>query len=310
MQAVTYRTANSYRGMLFIAMTAFLWGTVGVASKGIHEAAYTNALSLSFFRLALSTPVFLLACRHLVGPRMLAIERRDLWIVMVMGVSLAIHQITYFAAVEALGVMVAVLVAICSAPVVVALLSALLLGERMTHRVLLALVCALGGTALLVAQPDTASVKPITFGGVLLALAAGSSYAVVALCSRSLAGNYHPLQPISIAFVLGTILVLPFVLFTGGGLALSYPPQGWLLLLYIGMLPTALAYLLFVSGLRTTTATVASIITLLEPLTSTVLAWFIFREQLGPRGVQGAILLLAAMMLLLWQPSRPRQAGV
>jgi DME family drug/metabolite transporter len=185
----------------------------------------------------------------------------------------------------------------------VALLSSVLLGERLTLRVLLALACALGGTVLLVGQPDESAMQQVSVGGVLLALGAGGSYAVLALCSRALAGNYHPLQPISIAFSLGALLLLPFALLTGGGLVLNYPPQGWLLLLYLGLLPTVLGYLLFVWGLRTTTATVASIATLLEPLTSALLAWLIFREQLGPQGLQGAALLLVALSLLLWRPA-------
>jgi DME family drug/metabolite transporter len=47
-----------------------------------------------------------------------------------------------------------------------------------------------------------------------------------------------------------------------------------------------------------TTATVASIITLLEPLTATVLAWLLFDEQLGLLGLLGAALLLGAIWLL------------
>jgi len=78
----------------------------------------------------------------------------------------------------------------------------------------------------------------------------------------------------------------------------SYPTAGWLLLLHLGLLPTALAYVLFLFAMRHTSATVASIVTLLEPLTSTVLAWALFGEQLGPLGLPGALLLLGAIGLL------------
>ena len=57
--------------------------------------------------------------------------------------------------------------------------------------------------------------------------------------------------------------------------------------------------LLFLRGLRSTSATAASVLTLLEPLTSTVLAWALFGERLGPAGLLGAALLLGAMGLLL-----------
>jgi DME family drug/metabolite transporter len=50
--------------------------------------------------------------------------------------------------------------------------------------------------------------------------------------------------------------------------------------------------------MRYTTATVASITTLLEPMTSTLLAWLFFKEQLTLLGLLGGILLLGAIVLL------------
>jgi DME family drug/metabolite transporter len=72
-------------------------------------------------------------------------------------------------------------------------------------------------------------------------------------------------------------------------------------LLYLGLVPTALAYWLFLNGLRHTPATTASILTLAEPLTSTVLAALLFGERLAPLGLLGAALLLAAMGVLIWR---------
>jgi DME family drug/metabolite transporter len=88
------------------------------------------------------------------------------------------------------------------------------------------------------------------------------------------------------------------------GFVLSYPVSGWVLLLYLGLVPTVLAYVLFLEGIRHTTATAASITTLLEPLTSTLLAWLFFKEQLGVFGLLGAMLLLGAIVLLFRNASR------
>jgi DME family drug/metabolite transporter len=51
-------------------------------------------------------------------------------------------------------------------------------------------------------------------------------------------------------------------------------------------------------GMASTTATVASIITLIEPLTATVLAWLLFGERLSVVGLFGAGVLLGAIGLL------------
>lgn len=286
--------AEARRGLVLIVLAAVMWGTVGIATKQLYTIADTNALSIGFFRLALATPALLAACWYLLGRQALRIPLRDLGFMMLIGGAMALYQVCYFAAIARVGVAIAVLVTLCTAPVMVALLSALLLRERLGRAVLLALACALLGTGLLVGGGSSAATDvQQTLAGIGLALGSAFGYTVVALCSRTLAGRYHPLQPITVGFAAGALLLLPFAL--ASGLALAYPPAGWLLLLHLGLVPTALAYALFLAGMRHTTATVASIATLVEPLTSTALAWLLFGERLGALGLLGAALLLVAI---------------
>ncbi len=295
------------RGLLLVAMAAISWGTVGIASKAIYEllgdSTFAVSLSMSFFRLALSVPPLFLACWYLLGMRTLHILRSDLKWIGLIGLAMALYQVCYFAAIARIGVTVAVLVALCLAPVIVVLLSAGFLGERVTPRVLVALGGALVGTILLIGPPQSVATSPQMLQGVGLAVGAACSYAIITLCSRLLAGRYHPLQPIAIGFGIGAVLLLPFVFIAG--LVITYPPAGWIWLLHLGLVPTALGYTLFLAGMRYTTATVASITTLLEPLTSALLAWIIFDERLGFLGVIGALLLLGTMVLL-YVPVRRR----
>jgi DME family drug/metabolite transporter len=154
---------------------------------------------------------------------------------------------------------------------------------------------ALAGVCLLVQLPDGGGEGSAALG-VALALGSALGYAVMTLCGRTLAGRYHPLQPLTLAVGVGALALLPAALATG--LTLSYPPLGWALLLYLGVGPTALAYALFLLGMRSTTAVGASVVTLVEPLTAAVLAWLLFGERLGPLGLVGAALLLGAVILL------------
>lgn len=81
---------------------------------------------------------------------------------------------------------------------------------------------------------------------------------------------------------------------------LNYPAQGWLRLGYLGLLPTAVGYGLFYMGMRTTSAAAASIATLLEPLTSTIIAVTMLHEPLSPQALLGGGLLMLAMSVLLF----------
>jgi len=288
---------ESRRGLIMIAVAAVLWGTVGIATRALYDLSDTNPLSVGFLRLALSLPALGLACWYVQGRAMFRVGGRDLILMVLTGAMLALYQVCYFASIARVGVTVAVLVTLCIAPVLVALLAAIFLRERLTGRVLLSLAGALAGTVLLVGiHREGGAEQWRTIEGVLLALGSALGYAVVALCSRSLAGRYHPLQSTTIGFAVGALVLLPWALATG--LVLSYPIAGWALLIHLGLVPTALGYWLFFSAMRTTPATVASIATLLEPLTSTILAALLFGEQLSSTGLVGAALLLGAMALL------------
>src|SRR5258705_2789050 len=150
--------ARSRYGLLLIVLAAVLWGTVGTAVKIIYGLAETNPLSIGFFRLAFSVPVLLAACWHTLGRRMFRITPRDLGIMLLMGAFMAFYQVCYFAAIARVGVAIAVLVTLCTAPVMVALLSALLLRERLTGGIVLAPGFPLAGTAMI------ACVRPGTRG--------------------------------------------------------------------------------------------------------------------------------------------------
>ena len=69
---------TSRRDFLFIVCASVSWGTVGVANQALYGSGATNALSLTFLRLAIATPLFFLASWISLGRRLFHIKRRDL----------------------------------------------------------------------------------------------------------------------------------------------------------------------------------------------------------------------------------------
>ncbi|VEP13453.1 conserved membrane hypothetical protein [Hyella patelloides LEGE 07179] len=284
-------------GLLMVMFAAILWGTVGVVVQTIYTQSATNPLSIGFFRLAISVPVLFLACVRTLGWKMFQIAKRDLALMVLTGVMTAFSQVCYFASISYIGVAAATLIAICTAPIWVALLASLLLRERFTLAILLALMCAVGGTILLVdVQTSQITVQAHTVFGVFLALSSALGYSSFTLCSRFLARRNHPLQSLTVGLLAGAIFLLAIAL--SSGLVIQYSFIGWISLLYLGTVTTALAYLLYFSGMRHTPATIASIATLLEPLTSTILAWWLLGEKLNSLSFVGGILLLIAIAIL------------
>lgn len=290
-------------GFWSILLAAIIWGTVGVGTRALYGFTEANPASVGFLRLAVAAPVLMLVAAWATRQRLWQVPPRDAALMAVIGVTMAAYQIFYFTAITYVGVTIAALVTLCTPPVMVAVLSALIWRERLTARVGVALTAAIGGTLLLVAGDEQSPLSLTTLlTGVGLALGSALSYSVLTLASRPLAGRYHPVQPIALGFTLGALLLWPYAL--ANGLVLNYPPEGWLIILHLGLLPTALGYGLFVWGMKTTSPTIASVLTLGEPLTSAALAAWLFGERLGAASGVGAALLLAALLALLW-PVRP-----
>jgi DME family drug/metabolite transporter len=270
-------------------LAAVMWGTVGITTKILYGLSATNPLSIGFFRLALSLPLLYAVCWATQKRQMFNVAGRDLALMLLIGMMTALYQVCYFGAIERTGVAVATLVTLCTAPVMVAVISVFMTRQRPSAYVLLALIGLVG-------FQEHAGEGSADSSGILLALGSALGYSIVTLATRKLAGRYHPFQSIAISFSFGAVILL---IFAGTqGIVLSYTPIGWTLLLYLGTIPTALAYVLFIAGMRSTTATVASISTLLEPLVATILAWLIFGERFSPMGFVGVALLSGSLVIL------------
>jgi len=285
-------------GLLLIAVAAVSWGTTGATMTLLARESGTSPLVVGWARLAVAAPPLAAAAwlRRAAGrPRWRA---GDVAACALAGVAMAAYQLCFFRAVTLSGVAVTALLAICSAPLLIALLAALWLGERPDARAAVALVMGVGGTALLVLDPRGASgVGARASLGALLALGAGLSYAVYAVAAKRVLDRVAPIAQAALTFGLAALLLLPFLLgerALGAQLATAWP-----LLAYLGLGPTALAYALFTTGLRRVPASAAGLVSLLEPLTATALGVLAFGEALGPRGVTGGALLLASFALLV-----------
>ena len=290
------------RDGVFVVCASVSWGTVGLVNQLLYGFGATNALSLAFLRLVIALPLFVLAGLVTLRAHLFHIQWRDLCTMLLMGSLLALSQACYVAAIASAGVSVSTLIAICAAPVGVAMLETMVTRVRPTPMTLLALASALSGTALLVAGRTPTGGGRVSLAGVVLASLAAGGYGGFVFCGRWLTSRYHPLQISSVAFGAGTLLLL--VCASSTGLMLAYPVDGWLLLLYLGIVPTAIGYGLFQIGIRSLSATMASILTMCEPLTAAILARVLLGEELGMLGLLGAGCMLGAMAIILYAPRR------
>jgi DME family drug/metabolite transporter len=278
-------------GFLLIVAAAVTWGTTGATMKLVAAGSPMSPLLVGLIRVAVAAPCLCLAARWLGGPIRLP-AGGDLGRVLVAGLAMGAFQACYFWGVAKTSVAVGSLIAICSAPLFIVILAALFLGERIDGRTWAALLVGVTGAALLTVGPHGLGRLPPGFlAGVGLALGGGVSYATYAVTVKDVLCRVPPLTVAALTFTVSALSLLPVLLVEWP----SADARAWALLVYLGVVPTAAAYILYVIGLRRTPVTVSGVLTLVEPLTATLLGVLFFGDRLGRVGALGAALLVSAV---------------
>ncbi len=190
-----------------------------------------------------------------------------------------------------------------SAPLYILALSAFLLKEKPRRIDLWVMLPFALGIACFFAGSEhavvTATNPPL---GNLLAAASGVFYALVVVGFRffSRAGDAGAsMATVGAGNVLACLLGLPFFYsFTAGGLA------DWLILVYLGVVQIALAYVLMTWAMKRVPAVEASLLLLLEPVLNPVWTWLVYREQPGKFAIAGGLLILGATAARTWWGAR------
>lgn len=283
-------------GGLMVLVAATGLGTLAIFGK-FAEAADLTRPTLLFFRFSIGAVIVWGVLAVKGDLRLLA--GRPLYATIVLGVIYGVLTLAYF---RGLSYMTASLTAIVfyTYPVFVFGLSVPILDEELTPVNLLALALALAGVVMVIGI-DASQVSLI---GVTLVVGAAAGYGVYNVAGRILTADTDP--------TLLTAHVLVVTAATVGirwGMEGFQPPVGsthlWIIV-GIGVLGTGIPLLLLYEGLERIEATHASILGTAEPVATVLLGVIILGEQLAPRTIGGAVLILAGVTLV--QTTRKHRA--
>lgn len=214
------------------------------------------------------------------------------------------YQPTFFAGTAANGVAVGTVVALGTAPIATGVLESVVRRRAPGVRWAVATAVALAGVVLVsgAVGVDPGSVSPL---GVLASVGAGASYAVYAVAGKVLMDSgWGPRETMGAVFGLAALGSVPLLAVTATPALLG--ARGLFLGLWLGLVTTAVAYLLFGWGLARLRATTAATLTLAEPLTATLLGLVVLGERLTPFAT-GGLALIAVGILVLTAPTRDRE---
>jgi len=273
------------RGEVLIVIAATLWGTLGIAGK----VAYGYGSSPG--QLMLYRMLFLLPAILYLLPKA---KRDNIIPLLVFGALIVTpFYLIYFYAVKFVGASTAALI-LYTAPAYVAVMSAALLSESITSRTIIALILALSGAALV---NITETIRG-NFLGISTAFIAAILYATYTVGARMLIKRGIESSHVALVPYLSSIPILAiYATLVEDHVALENFRQ-LSMALYLALIPTGLAYVLYNYGLRTVEASRASILSTIEPVSATILAWIILGEPLYATKIIGASLIIFSAIIV------------
>src|SRR5262249_7380016 len=166
-------------GLALVCVAAVTWGTTGSVMALLAREGRPTPLGVGWARMAGAAPCRLLATAlgRPAKPRPVPWPPRDMLKAAMLGIAMAAYQLCYFWAVPRTGVALTALLAICSAPIMITAGATLALKERPSRSTLVALLLAVGGTAMVLVGPRVSGDTRQEFvAGAAAAIGAGPSY--------------------------------------------------------------------------------------------------------------------------------------
>lgn len=276
-------TPRTALGALHIG--ALLFGLTGVFGK----LAAASASIIVFGRAGFA--VLALASFAVLSKdtRWQTLTSRDVRGLLLSGLLLAGHWVSFFVSVKIAGVAIATL-GFASFPAFTVILEGLIFRERIRVNEIVLVVLVSVGLILVTPAFDLASQAT---EGLLWAIASGLLFSLLSLNNRANAGRVPAVQAAMWQNAVVAVCLLPFAAPELG----EVRPLDWLWISLLGVLCTGVAHSLFVASLAVIKARTAAVVFALEPVYGITLAWVLFHETPTLRMLLGGALIIIAIVV-------------
>ena len=278
-----------------VAAAATLWGTVGIQVQTLFN--YNLSIqSIVFWRLFFAFTI-LFSFVFFTNKKRLIINKKGLVYLALMGLfSQLLFNLFYFSCIQKTTVATAVTL-LYSAPIFIAVMARIFYKELFTPIKTVALFLCLGG-CFLAATGGSVAVLKLNLIGVLMGLGAGFTFSLVTIISKAISNKYHQLTIIVYALGFGLLFYLPFshplIIFQK-----SLPLEVWLLISFFGVISTAIAYGLYITGISYgIEVSRAGIISTLELVVAVILSYLIFKEALWGWKLVGILTVVFSVIIV------------
>ena len=280
---------NDRRSMATFISSMLIFGTIGVLRRYIPLSSALLAFSRGILG-GLFLLIFAKVRKKSVDAKL---QSRDLLRLVITGAMIGINWMLLFEAYRHTTVAVATLCYYMQ-PTIVILLSPLLFKERLTGKKAACAAVSIAGMVLVSGVVGNSGGGNLR--GVLLGLGAAFFYAAVVIMNKKTPG-IEPYRRTTVMLLSAGLVMLPYLLFTGGFSNESVRWPAVVLLFVLGVVHTGLAYTLYfgsMDGLKLQTIAVLSYI---DPVSALLFSALLLKEPLSVLNLIGAVLIIGSAVV-------------
>jgi drug/metabolite transporter (DMT)-like permease len=267
--------------LIAIHIAVFFFGLAGLFGKLVALPATLIVLGRVFFA------SLILAVVLVMQRRSLRLQGRgDSLYMVLMGVVLAIHWITFFQAIKVSTVAIGLLT-FSTFPVFVTFMEPYFFKERLRRSDVMVALAAVTGVALVIPRFEFANQ---IVQGVLWGIASGFTFAVLSMLNRRFARRYSSLVIAFYQDLVAVVVLLPLTFVY----EIRWALKDILLLVFLGVVCTGFAHSMFIKGMTRIKAQTASVVACLEPVYGILVAAFLLNEIPDMRVITGGGVILCA----------------
>lgn len=225
------------------------------------------------------------------------LQKKIIWI---MGLGVAGYQAFFFIGTGLTGVAIGTLASLALAPLMAGLLSWGWHGNKPNNSWWVSTMIAVVG--LVVLSWSGLEDSNINLLGVAASLMAGAAYAVYTVVGVDLAQSGNAATGVlAVSFSIGAVALL---MISGGQFAELATTNGILLTIWLGLVATSFAYVLFGIGISKLTAGTVATLNLAEPLAATFLGLIVLHETISLLSAVGCALIAISLTFLAINTSK------
>lgn len=295
-------------GIFFAVMAGFCWGTFGIA-RALGPSNATS-ISASGFRLLIAA-IGLIIWAYSSGAFKQAGPAKN-WpfpSMILSGIGLGGFTYLYLESMYRAGVSIGAPVSCASIPIFSMILEMILYKKKPSAGQFLGMIVAIVGMTLATYAPDEQIDASTRLSGVMFALASGLVFAGYSLSIQANTARFPRLMVQSCVFSTGAIMMLTWAILATD-ISWIATPKGLASAAWLGLISGVLGYWLYIRSMAHIPVSIATTLSMVEPLTGTLLGIAILKESTDPLKMTGLLILFVGIFLVGRASTKRRDAAI